>query len=167
MASPSQNTGLNIPLLPSAPTAWASANAPLAANPAQETPKTASAQPKPSALPLTCGGFPAAGQPEPDFTPYLATVQNKIRSHWHPPAVDQPKHVVVLYRIACNGQLVRADVKTSSGLPVADQAALAAVKSASPFPALPATYVGRSVDVEFDFDYEMKANRKPHAPIKQ
>jgi TonB family protein len=136
-------------------------NAPVEAKAQVEGQAPQSAVPVPSALPLTCGGFPAAGQPEPDFGPYLAQVQTKIRAHWHPPTVDQPKHVVVLYRIACDGHLVRVGVKTSSGLAVADQAALAAVKSAAPFPPLPMTYVGRNVDVEFDFDYEMMASRKP------
>jgi TonB family protein len=131
-------------------------------------PKLAEPSPQTTHVPpLSCGGFPAAGQPEPDFGPYLAKVQDKIRAHWQPPTVDQPKHVVVLYRIACNGQLEQAKIKASSGIPVADQAALNAVKSASPFPALPVTYVGRHVDVEFDFDYEMAASRKSHAPLKQ
>lgn len=141
-------------------------DAPPATPTSTQKPTEAHPQAVPS-LPLTCGGFPAAGQPEPDFEPYLAKVQDKIRAHWQPPTVDQPKHVVVLYRIACNGQLVQARVKTSSGIPVADQAALAAVKAAAPFPALPMTYVGRNVDVEFDFDYEMAASRKSHTPLKK
>ena len=117
---------------------------------------------------LTCGGFPASkGMAEPNFGPYLAQVQQKIRDHWQPPKLDQSKHVVVLYRIACNGQLLQAKVQTSSGLPIADQAALSAVRQAAPFPALPATYTGKSVDVEFEFDYEMTRRKAQNTPPTQ
>jgi TonB family protein len=77
--------------------------------------------------------------------------------------MDQSKHVVVLYRIACNGKLLQARVQSSSGLPVADQAALTAVRAAAPFPPLPAAYTGNSVDVEFDFDYEMMGQKSQAA----
>lgn len=92
---------------------------------------------------------------EPDFGPYMRELQRKIKLNWHPPKGNESRKVVLLFKIAKNGQLLSCRVYRSSGLPSADQAALNAVKLTAPFRPLPADYKGSNIDIQFTFDYNV------------
>ncbi len=92
---------------------------------------------------------------EPDFGPYLAELQRRIRRNWTPPEDKEDKSVVLLFTIAKDGRLMNINVKRSSGFAQADQAARAAVERSAPFRALPAEYRNSSINVEFTFDYNV------------
>lgn len=92
---------------------------------------------------------------EPDFGPYMRELQRRIKYNWHPPKGNESRKVVLLFKIAKNGQLLSCRVYRSSGLPSADQAALNAVKLTAPFRPLPADYKGTNIDIQFTFDYNV------------
>ena len=92
---------------------------------------------------------------EPDFGPYMRELQRRIKYNWHPPKGNESRKVVLLFKIAKNGQLLSCRVYRSSGLPSADQAALRAVKMTAPFRPLPADYRGTNIDIQFTFDYNV------------
>lgn len=92
---------------------------------------------------------------EPDFGPYMRDLQRRIKFNWNPPKGNESKRVVLLFKIAKNGQLISCRVHKSSGLPAADQAALNAVKLTAPFRPLPAEYKGENIDIQFTFDYNV------------
>jgi TonB family protein len=92
---------------------------------------------------------------EPDFGPYMRDLQRRIKFNWNPPKGNESKRVVLLFKIAKNGQLLSCKVHKSSGLPAADQAAINAVKLTAPFRPLPAEYKGTSIDIQFTFDYNV------------
>ena len=92
---------------------------------------------------------------EPDFGPYMRELQRRIKLNWHPPKGNESRKVVLLFKIAKNGQLLSCRVYRSSGLPSADQAALNAVKLTAPFRPLPTDYKGSNIDIQFTFDYNV------------
>lgn len=92
---------------------------------------------------------------EPDFGPYMRDLQRRIKYNWHPPKGNESRKVVLLFKIAKNGQMLSCRVYKSSGLPSADQAALNAVKMTAPFRPLPAEYKGSNIDIQFTFDYNV------------
>lgn len=92
---------------------------------------------------------------EPNFGPYMRELQRRIKRSWHPPRGNESKQVVVVFRINRQGQLVQSQVSKSSGEPLADQAALAAIQQVFPFRALPPEYADEVIDIEFTFDYNV------------
>lgn len=92
---------------------------------------------------------------EPDFGPYIAELQRRIRRNWAPPVEDRSKRVVALFKVSRDGRLLSLRLQQSSGSPAADQAALAAVRASAPFKQLPPNYRGSDIDVQFIFDYEI------------
>ena len=102
------------------------------------------------------GGAPGVDAlPEPDFGPYMAELQRRIRRNWNPPKEDRSKRVVALFTISRDGRLVNIRLQNSSGSQVADDAAMAAVRASAPFRPLPAGYRKSTIDVQFTFDYEV------------
>jgi TonB family protein len=104
------------------------------------------------------GGGGRAGidaEAEPDFGPYIAELQRRIKRNWAPPTEDRNKKVVVIFHISRDGRLLSVNLRGSSGSPSADQAAIAAVKLSAPFRALPSNYRGNDIPVEFTFDYQV------------
>ena len=91
----------------------------------------------------------------PDFGPYMADLQRRIKMNWNPPKGNESKRVVLLFKIARDGRLLSCSVYKSSGLASADNAAMQAVKLTAPFRPLPANFRGQSVDIQFTFDYNV------------
>lgn len=91
---------------------------------------------------------------EPDFGPYIAELQRRIRRNWSPPVEDRSKHVVAYFVIGRDGRLLELRIDRSSGSTAADNAALAAVRASAPFRQLPPNFRGSSIPVQFIFDYE-------------
>lgn len=97
---------------------------------------------------------PAAPGKDIDFNPYMALVQQQIKTHWFPPKGNESKQVMVIFKIHSVGKLSDLRIDRSSGVQTADQAALNAVESAAPFPALPSG-APENVDIQFKFDYNV------------
>lgn len=96
---------------------------------------------------------------EPDFGPYLAELQRRIRRNWTPPEDREDKTVVLLFTISKDGRLLNISTKRSSGFANADSAARLAVERSAPFRPLPAEYRHSSINVEFTFDYNVYTGR--------
>lgn len=109
-----------------------------------------------SVIPSAPGPGPAGQdvKPEPDFGPYMARLQRLIKSRWHPPKAPEASHVKALFVISREGNMTRLRLSRSSGLAIADQAALRAIEEAAPFPPLPANSPDE-VTIEFSFDYNV------------
>lgn len=90
----------------------------------------------------------------PNFGPYMAELQRRIKRAWYPPKDSLTKRVVVSFRIHRGGELSHLKIDKSAGTADADRAALAAVENASPFMPLPAG-ADESVDIQFTFDYNV------------
>lgn len=102
------------------------------------------------------GGAPGIDSiKEPDFGPYMRDLQRRIKRNWEPPKGNESKRVVLLFKIARDGRLLSVRVFKSSGLPNADRAALSAVELTAPFRPLPADFKGKSIDIQFTFDYNV------------
>jgi len=102
------------------------------------------------------GGRPGIdAEAEPDFGPYIAELQRRIRRNWAPPTEDRNKRVVVIFHISRDGRLLSVSLRGSSGSASADAAAIAAVKLSAPFRALPPSYKGNDIPIEFTFDYQV------------
>ena len=54
-----------------------------------------------------------------------------------------------------DGRLLSAKVVKSSGVPLADRAAMSAIELTAPFQPLPPEFKGTSVPIEFTFDYNV------------
>lgn len=92
---------------------------------------------------------------EPDFGPYMRELQKSIKSNWIPPKGNESKRVVLIFKIAKNGKLLANKVFKSSGIVEADEAAIKAVNLTAPFKPLPKEFKGKSVDIQFTFDYNV------------
>lgn len=90
-----------------------------------------------------------------DFTDqaYQKKAYDKVASVWRRPPAD-PKRgakTVVITTIAKDGKASPPILHMKSGSDAWDAAAIAAVKSASPFPPLPDSYAQPGVEVHFHF----------------
>ncbi len=102
------------------------------------------------------GGAPGVdSMREPDFGPYMRELQRRIKMNWDPPRGNESKRVVLLFKIARDGRLLKASVFKSSGVPSADKAALNAVELTAPFKPLPVGFKGSNIDIQFTFDYNV------------
>lgn len=90
-----------------------------------------------------------------DFAPYMRELQRQIKKNWNPPKGDVSKRVVLLFKIDKTGRLISLSVFKSSDDPATDKVALEAVQNAAPFRPLPSEYKGKSVDIQFTFDYNV------------
>lgn len=94
-----------------------------------------------------------------DFGPYMAQLQKRIKRNWFPPKGQESRRVTVLFKLTADGTVKDLKLDKSSGVPAADEAAMAAVRNGSPYARLP---VGAPevVDIEFTFDYNVWSGRK-------
>ena len=93
-------------------------------------------------------------QKDVDFGPYMADLQRRIKRAWFPPKGNESKRVVVVFKVHTNGTMSNLRIVTSSGVSIADQAALKAVQNAAPFRPLPSG-APSDVDIQFTFDYNV------------
>jgi TonB family protein len=74
---------------------------------------------------------------EPDFRPYVADLQRRIKRAWFAPKGNESKSGVVMFTISPNGQMSDLHIYTPSGAVIFDNAALKAIENAAPFRPLP------------------------------
>jgi TonB family protein len=110
-------------------------------------------------------GNSTGAQADVDFGPYMADLQRRIKKHWFPPKGNESKRVVVVFKIHSQGELSDLRIDHSSGVALADNAALKAVEDAAPFRPLP-TGAPDSVDIQFTFDYNV-FNGQGHGVFRQ
>lgn len=112
----------------------------------------------------TAGGGGANGDSgqDVDFGSYLAEVQKRIKKNWYPPRGEESKSVTLKFKVRKDGSAYSIKLVTSSGLSIVDQAAVTAVKTASPFPTLPAGSPDE-IDIKFTFDYNVFNGRRSGA----
>ncbi len=93
-------------------------------------------------------------QKDVDFGPYMADLQRRIKRAWFPPKGQESRRVVVIFKIHSDGSLSHLRLDHTSGMAIADQAALKAVENAAPFRPLPSG-APTDVDIQFTFDYNV------------
>ena len=88
---------------------------------------------------------------------YVTAIRNRVSNNWLrgtvDPGVRAAPRVYVSFQILRNGQVVNAQLTSSSGVASLDRSAIRAVYDSSPMPPLPGEYSGPSVNVEFWFDF--------------
>lgn len=101
---------------------------------------------------LPCLATKSDYQSDTDFGRYMKDLQKSIISNWHPLKGNETIHVVLVFKISKQGNLLSSRVLKSSGIPAEDRAALDAVKSTAPFAPLPKFYTGDNIEIQFTFD---------------
>ena len=111
------------------------------------------------------GGNPSPGNPngapgidsikQPNWGPYMRDLEQRIKRNWTPPKGDSSKRVVITFTISRDGRLLNKRIVKSSGVPLADRAAMSAIEQTAPFRPLPPEFKGTSVPIEFTFDYNV------------
>jgi protein TonB len=86
------------------------------------------------------------------FPHYLTLLQFRIESQWRPPYAGQDELLATVHFVVDkSGKVLSTELEKSSGVFAFDQAALRAVQSANPLPALPAGSNLETLGVHFDF----------------
>jgi protein TonB len=91
---------------------------------------------------------------EVDLSDYVAQMEKKIRKSWFPPKGEETKKIILKFKIGSQGAVSSVRLKASSGIMIADEAAMTAVKTASPFAPLPKG-APDPVEILFTFDYSV------------
>jgi TonB family protein len=111
---------------------------------------------------------------DPRYAPYLTLVRDKIRSNWRYPCITNASTGACEYWSAAldiefgilnTGTVQYVDVKKSSGSAVYDDAAVAAIKSSSPFPEVPAAFMearqaSTGIPIRARFNYVLPTPRR-------
>lgn len=110
-------------------------------------------------------GNPSPGDPngtpgidairQPNWGPYMRDLEQRIKRNWTPPKGDTSKRIVITFTIGRDGRLLSHRITKSSGIPLADRAAMSAIELTAPFRPLPPEFKGQSVPIEFTFDYNV------------
>jgi len=89
---------------------------------------------------------------------YVDVVRRKVSENWLKyevdPSISNARRVYITFEITRSGQPSNIQVSQSSGVPSLDQSAVRALQRIDTFGPLPGDYPGRSVNVEFWFDYK-------------
>ncbi len=104
----------------------------------------------------TGGGAVSLSIPKIDFSPWAATVLNKIQRNWVLPAeagTAWKAEVGVTVLVAKSGELLAVEIDAPSKIGLLDEAAERAIRASGPFPALPAAVPDSSLEVYFVFQY--------------
>lgn len=95
-----------------------------------------------------------------NFTPYMKDLQKKIKYNWQPPHMSESKRVVTRFNIQKDGTLAEPKIYHSSGDQICDERAIAAITKSAPFTHLPDDFKGKSITVQFTFDYNVWGLKK-------
>ena len=91
---------------------------------------------------------------EPDFAPYMMSVQRKLAKAWHPARGAERLVPKLRFKIHKNGTVSHIEILKSTGNSAVDKAAIKAVESAAPFSRLPAGSP-ETIDMVFSFNYQI------------
>lgn len=111
-------------------------------------------------------GVAAIGQGGGDFAGrypwYVDAVRSRVEQSWDQTTIDpvtraaHQAHAVVSFRINANGSISNIRMAQSSGNSSMDYSAMRAMQSIDAFRPLPNDYMGKYVDVTFDFDLSLR-----------
>jgi len=91
---------------------------------------------------------------------YVAAVRNRISANWLlstvSPNITTAPRVYVTFEIARDGSINSLQLTQPSGVPEVDRSATRAVLASNPLAPLPPDFPGRSVKVEFYFDFHRR-----------
>ncbi len=97
-----------------------------------------------------------------DFTSYLARIVASVKRNWYSAMPESARlgdqgRVVLQFRIYRNGMVPEDEpgLMGSSGKEPLDRAAIASIRSSSPFPPLPAAFSGPYIELRFLFLYNL------------
>lgn len=112
--------------------------------------------------PASSPGVAAVGQGGGDFAGrypwYVDAVRGRVEQSWDQTTIDPATraahraHAVMSFRINANGSISNIRMAQSSGNSSLDYSAMRALQSIDAFRPLPNDYMGKYVDVTFDFD---------------
>ncbi|MBC8000215.1 MAG: TonB family protein [Leptolyngbya sp.] len=91
---------------------------------------------------------------EVDLSDYISAMEKKIRKSWYPPKGEETKKIILRFKISSGGDVSSVRLKSSSGIMIADEAAIAAVKTAAPYAPLPKG-APPQIEILFTFDYSV------------
>ncbi|MFN8655165.1 MAG: TonB family protein [Candidatus Obscuribacterales bacterium] len=94
---------------------------------------------------------------------FLKNTSRKIKRNWFPPKCEA-KAVTVQFTLNDAGHVSNLKVTKSSGLEIADKAAMQAVQNAQPFHKLP-TGANATEDLLFHFDYNIFDEKHPSLKV--
>jgi TonB family protein len=94
-----------------------------------------------------------------DYQPFMAYLQRRIKLGWYPPQVEATYQLKTKFLVQKTGEIADIKLENRSGTAEFDDAAVCAIKSASPL-LRPEVDPRESLKLEFTFDYR---NRKPKA----
>lgn len=103
---------------------------------------------------------PDKNSDEPDFSSYMKKLQQKIKRNWNPPKGNRSTRVVMLFKVIKSGDLVKYKIIQSSGDKNMDSAAVKSLKQSAPFAPLPKEFKGKSIDIQFTFDYNVHPKQR-------
>lgn len=86
----------------------------------------------------------------PDYSKYLTLMEPKIRSKWSPPDTDKDQIIAVSFSVHSDGAINNVKTIKPSNSTEADLAAIKAVYTAAPLPALPSGFPD-NIEVKFTF----------------
>lgn len=89
-----------------------------------------------------------------DDKEYMVYIEKRIKGNWDPKKMDHEASAMVRFHVAQDGEVSNLRIKRSSGDDAFDHAALDAVDSSKPLPALPQP-APHPVPVDFTFDYHV------------
>lgn len=87
-----------------------------------------------------------------DFSEYMSSVQEKLRTLWQPPDFMEEGHVRVYFKLNRQGKVVASDIIESSGNDIYDESALDAIKKADPFGEFPEQTLREHIAIKYSFD---------------
>lgn len=94
------------------------------------------------------------------WKPYMANLEKDIKVNWHPPHQEKNDYIVVMFLVEKDGNLKDLKITEPSKNTEANKAALDAVEKTAPFKPLPKEFTGKSVPIEFSFDYNVLNNEQ-------
>ncbi|HEY9713522.1 MAG TPA: energy transducer TonB, partial [Chroococcales cyanobacterium] len=105
-----------------------------------------------------------AASADVDHGPYMADVQRRSKRAWFPPKGNESSNAKVTFSIEKSGQVSNVRVASSSGIAIADEAAVKAVENAAPFRPLPPGSPDK-IEIEMNFGKNLFAGKPAAAPM--
>ena len=93
-----------------------------------------------------------------DFGTYMQKMKRDIQAKWTPPKGFRAHHIVTVFSIKSDGEIVNASVVDGSGNAAVDKSALKALEMASPLDPLPEGSPPY-VQIRYQFDWKVSKNK--------
>lgn len=87
---------------------------------------------------------------------YLGTLRSHLERNKVNPRSGFVGTAVVRFKVSSNGEVISREIVTSSGNKVLDEAALASIEKASPFPAMPEGLQREQIEVSVPFRFRVR-----------